>query len=79
MVRRVLSHAIGWVILCLTANNTEPVAATRIEKLPSDVNCSPSPGGEGRGEGGRKHQPHSNRRATGESYFSACKASQVSV
>jgi hypothetical protein len=31
MVRRVLSHAIDRVILCLTANNTESVTAMKIE------------------------------------------------
>ena len=37
MVRRVLSHAIDPVILCLTANNTESVAAMKIELLSSDA------------------------------------------
>jgi protein required for attachment to host cells len=48
-VRRVLSHAIGWVILRLTAKDTESVTAMRIEKLSSNVRCSPSPRGRGPG------------------------------
>ena|GEM_PF-5932042 len=49
IVRRVLSHAMGWVILCLTANDTESATAMRIEKLSSDVKYSPSPRGRGPG------------------------------
>jgi hypothetical protein len=37
IVRRVLSHAIGWVILYLTVHDTLSVAATRIEKLSNDM------------------------------------------
>ena len=33
IVRRVLSHAIGWVIRCLTANDPELVTAMEIEKF----------------------------------------------
>jgi hypothetical protein len=35
IVRRVLSHAIDRVILCLTANDTESATAIRIKKLSS--------------------------------------------
>ena len=43
IIRRVLSHVMFWVAIRLTANDTESVTATRIEKLSSDVRYSPSP------------------------------------
>jgi hypothetical protein len=35
IIRRVLSHAMCWIVVRLTANDTESVTAMEIEKFPA--------------------------------------------